>query len=318
MKAAVLREFRSPLVFEERQRPEPKGDEILVHVLGAGVCHSDLHISDGMYPKVPLPIVLGHEISGEAEGVGEVLVYASWGCGSCALCNQGDEQLCVRAAEPGWERDGGYAEYVKVPSKRYLLPLDGLNPARSAPLADAGVTPYRAVSRVSRWLSKDGSTAVVLGVGALGQFAIQYLKLLTHAYIIAADLNELKLRRAMELGADEAVSPSSLTRPARAVLDFVGSDDTLSLARRIVERGGIVTQVGEAGGCVPFGMGFVPQESYFTTSIWASMQDLSTVLGYAHAGKLDWQVETLPLENANEALSRVRKGDVSGRLVLVP
>ncbi len=318
MKAAVLYKFGSRLVIEERLRPEPKGDEILVRVEGAGVCHSDLHISDGRYANVPLPLVLGHEISGEADGLGEVLVYASWGCRSCALCSHGDEQLCTKAAEPGWARDGGYAEYVIVPSKRYLLPLDGLDPIRSAPLVDAGVTPYRAVSRVSRWLLKDGSTAVVLGVGALGQFAIQYLKLLTRAHVIAADLSELKLRRAMELGADEAVFPNSIARPAGAVLDFVGSDETLDLAGRIVERGGIVAQVGEAGGRIPFGMGFVPHESHFTTSIWGSMQDLSTVLGYARAGKLDWQVETLPLEKANEALSRLRKGDVLGRLVLVP
>jgi len=90
MKAAVLRKFGSPLVIEERSRPEPKGDEVLVRVKGAGVCHSDLHISDGRYPDVPLPLVLGHEISGEAEGLGEVLVYASSGCRSCPLCSQGD------------------------------------------------------------------------------------------------------------------------------------------------------------------------------------------------------------------------------------
>lgn len=318
MKAAVLRKFRFPLVVEERPRPEPQGDEVLVRVKGAGVCHSDLHIVDGMYSDSPLPLVLGHEISGEAEGIGEVLVYASWGCRSCELCFQGDEQLCAKAAEPGWARDGGYAEYVIVPSKRYLLPLDGLDPIRSAPLADAGVTPYRAVRRISGWLSKDGSTAVVLGVGALGQFAIQYLKLLTRARVIAVDLNERKLRRALDLGADEAVTPENVTRSARAVLDFVGSNETLALAVRILERGGILTQVGEGGGRMSFGMRHVPHESSFTTSIWGSMQDLSAVLEYAREDRLDWQIEPLPLESVNEALTRLRKGDVQGRFVLTP
>jgi propanol-preferring alcohol dehydrogenase len=318
MKAAVLRKFGSPLVIEERSRPEPRGDEVLVRVKGAGVCHSDLHISDGRYPDVPLPLVLGHEISGEAEGLGEVLVYASWGCGSCPLCSQGDEQLCPKAAEPGWARDGGYADYVLVPSKRYLLPLGGLDPIRSAPLADAGVTPYRAVRRAAEWLAKDCSTAVVLGVGGLGQFAIQYLKLLTRAHVIAADLNESKLKRAKELGADEATLPNKITRQARAVLDFVGSDESLALGTRILERTGILMQIGEAGGKTSFGMMSVPHESIFTTSIWGSIQDLSTVLDYARAGKLDWQIEALPLEKANEATSRLRKGSVPGRLVLVP
>jgi len=318
MKAAVLYEFGSPLLIEERPRPEPRGEEVLVRVKGAGVCHSDLHIVDGMYSDSPLPLVPGHEISGEAEGIGEVLVYASWGCRSCELCSQGDEQLCAKAAEPGWARDGGYADYVIVPSKRYLLPLDGLDLIRSAPLADAGVTPYRAVRRTSGWLSKDVSTAVVLGVGALGQFAIQYLKLLTRARVVAVDLNERKLRRALELGADEAVAPEDVTRSARVVLDFVGSDETLALAARILERGGILAQVGEGGGRMPFGMRYVPHESFFTTSIWGSMQDLSAVLEYAREDRLDWQIETLPLERVNEALTRLRKGDVLGRFVLTP
>jgi len=314
----VLRRFRSPLLVQERPKPEPRGEEVLVRVKGAGVCHSDLHIIDGRYPNLPLPLVLGHEISGEAEGIGEVLVYASWGCGSCALCSQGDEQLCAEATEAGWARDGGYAEYVIVPSRRYLLPLDGLDPIRCAPLADAGVTPYRAVRRVSGWLLKDGSTAVVLGVGALGQFAIQYLKLLTTSHVVAVDLSEGKLRRALELGADEAFLPKNMTGSARAVLDFVGSDETLALAVKILERGGILAQVGEAGGKMSFGMGFLPHESFLTTSIWGSIQDLSVVLEYARGGKLDWQVETLPLEAVNEALTRLRKGDVLGRLVLTP
>jgi propanol-preferring alcohol dehydrogenase len=167
-------------------------------------------------------------------------------------------------------------------------------------------------------LLKDGPSAVVLGVGALGQFAIQYLKLLTGAHVVAVDLNEGKLRRALELGADEAVLPENMTGSARVVLDFVGSDETLALGVRILERGGILAQVGEAGGKMPFGMGFVPHESFFTTSIWGSMQDLSAVLGYARGDRLDWQVETLPLEAVNEALTRLRKGDVLGRLVLTP
>jgi propanol-preferring alcohol dehydrogenase len=79
MKAAVLHKFGSPLTIEELPTPQPKGEEILVRVEGVGVCHSDLHISDGRYPSLPLPLVLGHEIIGEAEGIGEVLVYARWG-----------------------------------------------------------------------------------------------------------------------------------------------------------------------------------------------------------------------------------------------
>src|SRR5205823_837517 len=116
---AVLRAIGEPLVFEERPEPRARGGEVVVRVRGAGVCHSDVHIVDGAAP-VPLPLVPGHEVAGEAGELGDVLVYAAWGCGSCAFCRRGDEQLCPDAREAGWGRDGGYAESLLVPSARYL------------------------------------------------------------------------------------------------------------------------------------------------------------------------------------------------------
>jgi propanol-preferring alcohol dehydrogenase len=317
VRAAVLRAFGAPLALEERPEPTPRGEEVVVRVRGAGVCRSDLHIVEGTYPELPLPLVLGHEIAGEASGVGDVLVYASWGCGSCRFCLGGTEQLCPDAAEPGWFRDGGYAELVVVPSNRYLLPLDGLDPVRAAPLADAGVTPYRAVLTVGRTV-REGGTAVVIGAGGLGQFAIQYLRLLTDARVIAVDPVDEKRRRASELGADAAISPEELDLPARAVLDFVGSDETLALAARIVERAGVVMVVGESGGSLRFGIGLAPWEAVFTTSTWGSFDDLAAVLELARNGRIDWHVETIPLAEANDAHARLRRGDVLGRLVLTP
>lgn len=317
MRVAVLREFRRPLALEDWSDPIAQGQEVLVRVVATGVCHSDVHMADGEIKGVQLPLVPGHEIAGEAEGVGTVLVYASWGCGACEHCRRGEEQLCPNAREPGWARQGGYAEYLVVPSRRYLLPLRGLDPERAAPLADAGVTPYRAVRRVRHLLST-GGTAVVIGAGALGQFAIQFLKLLTSARIIAVDVNPAKISKALELGADRAVLPGDFQGRAQVVFDLVGSDSTLQFAANIVQRGGTVVQIGEAGGRLPFGLGAVPHEAVFTTSIWGSMEDLKAVLDYALAGKLRWDVECLRLEDANAALERVRRGQVSGRLVLRP
>ncbi len=296
MKAALLHRYGSPLSVEERPAPLARKDEVVVRVRGAGVCHTDLHMLDGYWPDLPLPRVLGHEIAGEAEGMGAVLVYPCWGCGTCELCRRGEEQLCEQAAEAGWVRDGGYAELVLVPSRRYLLPLEGLDPVRAAPLADAGVTPYRAVRRVRGWLTR-GETAVVIGVGGLGQFAVQYLKLLTDARVIALDIDERKRAWALELGADEAISPEQVGElgRARAVLDVVGSDQTLALAAAIVEPMGIVVQIGESGGRLPFGHSTVPAEAHFTTAAWASITDLEAVLQHAKRGEIAWRVETLPL-----------------------
>src|SRR4051794_36729963 len=196
VRAAVLRAFGEPLALETRPEPEPRGDEVVVRVRGAGVCHSDVHIADGA-AQVPLPLVPGHEVAGDAPGLGPVLVYAAWGCGGGAWCRAGDEQLCPRAAEGGWGGGGGYAGALLGPSPRYLLPLDGLDPVRAAPLADAALTPFRAVRRVRERL-RAGDTALVVGAGALGQFAIQYLRLQTDARVVAVDVAEAKRARALE------------------------------------------------------------------------------------------------------------------------
>ena len=352
MRAAVLQKPGGPLELEERPDPEPRGEEVLVRVLGAGLCRSDLHMVDGDVPDLTLPRVLGHEIAGEAAGIGPVLVYGGWGDRTCWYCRRGEEQLCPAVAEPGWARDGGFAEAVLVPSRRYLLPLGGIDPVRAAPLADAGVTAYRAVRRVSPWL-REGGTAVVIGAGGLGQFAVQYLTTVRQAgrpwvaaggwpadrpaqrprpggglgalppasadvRVVAVDPDDAKRRRARRLGAHQAAAPGDELPEAHAVLDFVGSDDTLALAARLVRRTGIVMLVGEAGGRLPFGFRAVPHEAHLTTTVWGSLGDLREVLDLARRGELDWQVEAMPLERANQALDRLRRGEVAGRLVLVP
>jgi len=317
--AAVLQRVGVPLRLEDRPLPQPRGEEVLVRVRGAGVCHSDLHMIDGLIPGLPLPRVLGHEIAGVAEGLGAVLVYASWGDGTCRWCRRGEEQLCARAAEPGWVRHGGYAEAVVVPSKRYLLPLGDLDPVRAAPLADAGVTAYRAVRRVLPWLA-GGGTAVVLGAGGLGQFAIQFLRHAGDARVVAVDPDQAKRDQARLLGADQTAAAGADLEPgaAVAVLDLVGSDATLAEAARLVRPTGVVMVVGEAGGRLPFGFGAVPNEAHLTTSLWGSYRDLVAVVELARAGTLRWEVEALPLHRVNEALERLRNGRVRGRLVLTP
>jgi alcohol dehydrogenase, propanol-preferring len=309
MRAAVLHSPGEPLVLEDRRDLQPVGTQRVVRVLAAGVCHSDLHMIDGAIGG-PLSRVLGYEIAGHVEGIGEVLVYPCWADGTCEYCRRGLEQLCPAAASPGWTVDGGFAEQVLVPYPRFLLPLGDLDPVRAAPLADAGVTPYGAVRRALPWLTA-GATALVIGAGGLGQFAIQYLRLLSAATVVAVDPSEPKRRRALSLGAHDAAAPGDDLPTAAAVFDLVGSDATLRQAVKLVRPAGLVMAVGEPGGRVPFGFTLVPYEAHFTSSVWGSYQDLRAVLGIAQRGDLTWDAAPMPLAQADEALARLRHAEVT-------
>jgi alcohol dehydrogenase, propanol-preferring len=312
--AATLTEFGRPLVVGER--PEPQG-ELVLPVLACGVCRSDLHIQAGR-TSARVPVVPGHEVVVEDPELGPSLVYGAWGCGRCRFCRVGDEQLCPEGEMVGWSVDGGYAEQVAVAARRHLVSLGELDPVRAAPLADAGVTPYRAVKRAAPWL-EDGGTALVVGAGGLGQFALQYVRLLGRpASVAALDPDEAKCARALALGADAVAHSDEWRGEARAVFDFVGTDESLALAARSVERDGVVVLVGEAGGTVPFGFGVLPDAVTLTSTILGSIPELREVVALAAAGGVEWLTEELPLARANEALDRLRAGDVEGRLVLVP
>src|SRR5512139_1675390 len=239
---------------------EPPAGEVLVKVGGSGVCHSDLHVMEFPEGALPyaLPFTLGHENAGWVERVGAgvhgvtpgdpVIVYSVWGCGRCAACRVGAENYCERAPlfyGGGLGHDGGMASHMIVPAARFLCPLDGLDPRQAAPLTDAGLTTYHAVKR-SLSLLRPGSTAVIIGAGGLGQMAIQIIKALSPARVVAVDLAAEKLAAAKTLGADAAVAADDraaehirdLTQGSGAelVLDIVGSDTTLQLALGVARR----------------------------------------------------------------------------------
>ena len=318
---------------------EPSGTQVRIRIAGCGVCRTDLHIVDGVQTRVSLPITLGHEVAGVVDALGpdaghdfpigqSVVVHGGWGCGVCRECRAGAEQRCDRSMAPGFQVDGGYAEAMLVPDPRHLVPLAGLDPVRAAPLADAGVTPYRAVRRAERWLVP-GARVVVIGAGALGQFALQYLRLVPEARaeltIAVQELSPTRLERATQLGADVGLlDPSSedvlaaLRGPADVVLDFVGTDTTLAQAAAVMAPDGLTVLAGESGGSLPFGFERVPIESWLTTVAWGSYDDLREVVRLAEDGLLRWDVEAVSLADASAAHARLRRGGVAGRLVLIP
>lgn len=321
MRAVVLPGVGQSLVVDaDHAEPDAAGGGEIIEVTACGVCHSDLHVVDGDYPS-PLPIVLGHEVTGVHPDLGPVMVYAPWGCGRCPQCAEGLEMICRDATEAGLVVDGGYAERMLVKDRRYLAPLDGLDPIASAPLACGGLTAYRAVTHALDTLRARGADgrALVIGAGGLGQYAIRYLRALTDVHVTALDLAADKRAQAREIGADDAVDDATDLEPVDVVLDFAGADTTLAAARDTVRRGGLVVVIGLAGGRLPFGFAAVPHEARFMTSVWGSRRQLDELLALARREPSIVQpVETLPLDRAQLAHDRLRAGDVRGRLVLVP
>jgi propanol-preferring alcohol dehydrogenase len=317
MRAVVLRAFNSPLELEEREIPTAgNGDESVLRVLACGVCHSDLHVVEDHFGS-ELPLVLGHEIVAEDEQLGNVLVYTPWGCGECRFCRATEEMICPNGREAGLFQDGGYAEYLRVPSRRYLYPIGELDPVEAAPLGCGGLTPYRAVKNARAWLGP-GTRALVLGAGGLGQFGIQFLKLMTDAEVHAGDPSAQKREQALALGADAAATPEELDGPYDAVLDFVGAQDSLARSAELVDRKGVAMVIGLFGGRIPFGMGAVPHEAHFLSSIWGSRDELAELIELANRERLEYVVDTMPLERAQEAHDLIRSGRARGRIVLTP
>ncbi|CAM5243202.1 oxidoreductase [Streptomyces spiroverticillatus] len=326
------------------ERPEPGPGQVLLKVTAAGVCHSDIAVMSWPAEALPfpLPLTLGHEGAGTVAALGEgvtgfevgdsVAVYGPWGCGSCLMCAQGKENYCLRAAElgirpPGLGAPGALAEYMIVDDPRHLVPLGDLDPVTAVPLTDAGLTPYHAIKTSLPKLTP-GSTAVVIGTGGLGHVAIQLLRALTPARVIALDVTEEKLDLARKVGAHEAVLSDAdaaakvreLTGGlgAQAVFDFVGAPPTVATASACAGVEADVTIVGIGGGAAPVGFGVVPYDAAFRAPYWGSRAELIEVLDLARSGVLDVHVETYGLDQAPEVYERLHAGRINGRAVILP
>ncbi|MFF4503648.1 NAD(P)-dependent alcohol dehydrogenase [Streptomyces sp. NPDC001401] len=325
--------------------PEPGPGQVLLKVTAAGLCHSDLAVMGWPEEQFPylLPMTLGHEGVGTVAAVGsgvtavsegdDVAVYGPRGCGHCHNCAQGKENCCPRAAglgilPPGLGSPGALAEYMLVDSPRHLVPLNGLDPVQAAPLTDAGLTPYHAI-RKSLPKLVPGSTAVVIGVGGLGHLAVQLLRALTPARVVALDVSKEKLELARTVGAHETLLSDGAAAAgireftggtgADVVLDFVGAEATLAVAAASVAVAGDVTIVGIGGGTLAVGFGGgLPFEVSASFPYWGSRPELIEVVELARQGLVSSHVETFTLDEAPTAYERLHAGDINGRAVVLP
>ena len=337
----------------EKPIPEPQGTEVLIKVRAAGVCHTDLHLWEGHYDlgggkKLTLaergikpPLTLSHEIVGEvvsagpgaqhAAGVqaGRVALVHPWiGCGECAACQRGEENICIKPQALGIVRPGGFAEYVIVPHPRYLVDIDGLDAAQAAPLACAGVTTYSAIRKFGERITTD--PVVIIGAGGLGLMAIEVLKALGGKGAIVVDIDPVKREAALAAGALQVIDARAADAVqqiqqatgggARAVLDLVGATPTVSLAVASAARGGHIVICGLMGGDLTLALPVIPmrpltlQGSYVGTL--KELQELVDLV--RRTGMKAIPVSTRPLAEANAAMQDLHHGLVVGRTVLVP
>jgi 6-hydroxycyclohex-1-ene-1-carbonyl-CoA dehydrogenase len=254
-------EMRAPAASLERREvetPSPRPGEVVVRVVGCGLCHTDLgFLYDGVRPRHELPLALGHEISGEVVAVspGEerwigraVVVPAVTPCGTCAACRSGNGTICAHQIMPGNDVHGGFASHVAVPA-RGLCPVDlpgaiegkplgkaGITLAELAVLADAVSTPYQAVRRAG---IGRGDLAVVVGLGGVGGFAAQ-LAAASGAAVVGVDVDPQRLELLSRHGVRLAIDASTKDPRAiqSAIRDFAGSSKLPREGWKILECSG--------------------------------------------------------------------------------
>jgi len=311
----VLDEPGRPLRAADVPEPEPGPGELLLRVLACGVCRTDLHIFDGELSKPKLPLVLGHQLVGEVVGEGRRVgvPWLAWTDGDCRYCRSGLENLCDRAQFTGYDRDGGYAEYA-VAAERYCFPLpDGYSDLQAAPLLCAGLIGYRALRFTEE--------AEVLGLYGFGSSAHIITQVARHqgrrvfAFTRAGDDEGQSFAR--ELGAEWA-GGSDETPPEEldAAIIFAPVGALVPAALRAVRKAGIVVCAGIHMSDIPS----FPYELLWGERVVRSVANLTRrdgeeFLELAPRVPVRTEVEAFALEDANDALERLRSGRIRGSAV---
>ncbi|HYF60137.1 MAG TPA: alcohol dehydrogenase [Burkholderiaceae bacterium] len=329
----------------------PAGREVTVRVTHCGICHSDLHIQQGGFDMgggklssleragAALPVTMGHEIGGEVVEVGpevadvkvgdRVVVYPWLGCGTCPTCEAGDDHLCNRGARNlGIQLPGGYADLVRVPHERYLVPIGGLDPARAATFACAGITAYGAISKLPEAGPEDW--IAVIGCGGVGMTAVALLSALSKAKVVAVDPDPVKRETAQRYGAALAVDPGAADAARTIVkasgnnvlgaVDFVGAESSSTLATALVRRGGKVVIVGLFGGEFRTPVPMFPLKAMTVQGSYvAGLNELRELVALAQRVTLPEIPLTMrPMSEVNRSLEDLAAGRVVGRVVLQP
>ncbi len=358
MKAARIVEPNKPLEVSELETPKASGNEVIVKVKAAGVCHSDLHLweggydlGDGVFLKVTdrgvkYPVTPGHEIVGTVAELGndvkgvsvgdDVLVYPWIGEGECPACKAGNENLCDAPKSIGLFQDGGYAENVKVPHYKYLAKISGIDLDAATSLACSGLTAYTAVKKAN---VNSPEFLVIIGAGGLGLMAIQLAKAITKAKIICIDNDDKKFETAKKMGADFVINTNVVGsvstgtggpvekiisicngKGADSVIDFVNAPQTAKTGLAVLRKRGNLVLVGLFGGSIDLSLVTIPLKSLTIQGAYTgNYNDMVELIELAKKGVIKPVIsKRYSIDEANEALENLKARKIIGRAVINP
>jgi alcohol dehydrogenase, propanol-preferring len=311
----VLQAAGTPFELSELEQPVARAAEVLLRVQACGVCRTDLHVVDGELTHPKLPLVPGHQIVGLAEdGRRFGVPWLGWTCGECRFCLSGRENLCDQARFTGYDIDGGYAEWA-LADERFCFPLpDGYGDLEVAPLLCAGLIGYRSLR-----MTGEAERLGLYGFGAAAHIVAQVARWQgRRVFAVTREGDEQAQAFARSLGAEWAGSgppPEQLD----AAIVFAPAGELVPAALRALAKGGTVV-------CAGIHMSDIPSFPY--EILWGerslrsvanlTRRDGEEFLALAPRVPVKTEIETFPLERANDALSKLRSGDVRGALVLVP
>ena len=340
-----LTAYGAPLCETVVDAPQPTGTEVLVRIARCGVCHSDLHMQDGYFllgdgkqldvrAGRTLPFTLGHEIAGEVESAGpeanvapgaKVAIYPWIGCGACAACKAGDENICTAPRHLGITVDGGFATHVLVPHPRYLIDYAPLSPSYAGALMCSGLTAYAALKRLADRAAR--APLLLVGLGGVGLMGLALARAMYGTAPYVADIDARKREAALAAGASDAFDPAdpsarkALLKASGgiyAAIDFAGSDKSLNFATGVLAKGGKVVVTGLIGGGYSTAVAMFPLKAMTIegtqTGTLAEARELIDLVRAKNISPPP--IAERPLGQASATLDDLRAGKIVGRVVL--
>lgn len=335
MQVAMVEQFKQPLVLREWDIPTPGPGQILVKTEFCGVCHTDIHATDGDWPVKPqLPFIPGHEGIGRVSAVGAGVTIVKEGdrvgvpwlhsaCGHCEYCLTAWETICPAETFTGYNTNGAFAEYL-LADPNYVAHIPATLKAKdAAPIICAGITSYKGIKQTE---AKPGEWLAVSGIGGLGHLAIQYAKHMG-LKVCAVDIDDGKLALAKTLGAEVTVNakhgdPVAAVKKAtdggaHGVLITAPSLPAFKQGVGMTRKHGICVLVGIPPGDFPVPLFEVVADCVsIRGSFVGNREDLAEALNFAAEGKVKADIELQPLSAINDVFKRLEHGDVPGRVVL--